>query len=130
MEARQQTTPAATERRIRSRRLARCGGCRLSDELCICAMLELIAVRTRVVLVTHRNETWKTSNTGRLVARALAGAARRFSRQARSKTIHTGPARLQTSTDRRQSVTGLSAAKPMTSTSTTGTLVAVRSTRP
>lgn len=69
---------AETERKIRSRRLARCAGCRLSDELCICAMLVPIEVRTRVVLVTHRKETWKTSNTGRLVARALAGAELRI----------------------------------------------------
>jgi DTW domain-containing protein YfiP len=35
-------------------------------------------VRTRVVVLLHRNELWKTSNTGRLAVRALGGAELRI----------------------------------------------------
>lgn len=61
-------------RAIRSRRLARCAGCGLTDTLCICGLLKPIALRTRVVIVAHRDEVEKTSNTGRLAVGLLDGA--------------------------------------------------------
>lgn len=63
----------ATRPAIRGR-LARCEGCGLTDALCLCAALVPIAVRTRVVIVAHRDEITKPSNTGRLAARLLDGA--------------------------------------------------------
>lgn len=59
---------------IRSRRLARCAGCALPDALCLCAELVPIALRTRVVIVAHHKELWKSSGTARLAARMLEGA--------------------------------------------------------
>lgn len=52
----------------------RCGGCGLRASLCLCAELAPISVRTRVVLLVHRAEIRKSTNTGRLVARLLEGA--------------------------------------------------------
>ena len=43
--------------------------------LCICALLPRIATRTRVVLVIHQLEAWKTTNTGALAARCLENSA-------------------------------------------------------
>lgn len=59
---------------IRSRGLPRCTGCGLPPSECLCAELPLLPVRTRVVILMHHIELKKSSNTGRLVARVLAGA--------------------------------------------------------
>ena len=59
---------------IRTRRLPRCAGCALPPPLCLCAELPALATRTRVVLLMHHVERRKTSNTGRLLERALPGA--------------------------------------------------------
>ncbi len=61
-------------RAMRSRRVVRCDGCALPPALCICAELPRIAVRTRVIVLAHRNEAPKSTNTGRFVARMLEGA--------------------------------------------------------
>jgi DTW domain-containing protein YfiP len=45
------------------------------DGLCFCAHLPRIATRTRVVVVTHRAEDRKSTNTGRLAALCLANSA-------------------------------------------------------
>ena len=42
--------------------------------LCVCPLVTRIATRTRLVLVIHRVEDRKPSNTGRLAALALAGS--------------------------------------------------------
>jgi DTW domain-containing protein YfiP len=42
--------------------------------MCVCGDLPRLAARTRVVLLTHRIERTKSTNTGRLVARLLEGA--------------------------------------------------------
>jgi DTW domain-containing protein YfiP len=49
----------------------RCSGCRLPAVLCMCALLPQLATRTRVVLVMHRNEERKPTNSGLLAARCL-----------------------------------------------------------
>jgi DTW domain-containing protein len=64
----------APAKAVRSRRLPRCAGCGLAETLCFCASLAPMAVRTRVVVVAHRDELYKTTNTGRLVPRLLEGA--------------------------------------------------------
>lgn len=60
---------------IRSRRLPRCDRCGLARQLCMCAELPRIATTTRVVIVMHRNEVNRTSNTGRLALAVLEHAA-------------------------------------------------------
>ncbi|HZF54810.1 MAG TPA: tRNA-uridine aminocarboxypropyltransferase [Polyangiaceae bacterium] len=59
---------------IRARGTPRCRGCGLPEEMCICGELPRLAPRTRVVLLTHRIERTKSTNTGRLVARLLEGS--------------------------------------------------------
>jgi DTW domain-containing protein len=66
---------AAPPRAIRSQRLAQCQGCGLPVVACICAALPTIATRTRVVVVMHRREAFRTSNTGRLAVKILPRAA-------------------------------------------------------
>jgi DTW domain-containing protein YfiP len=61
-------------RAIRSRRVARCDGCRLPLALCLCAELPRLAIRTRLVVVMHRREAITSTNTGRLAAAMLEGA--------------------------------------------------------
>ncbi len=49
----------------------RCPDCRLHRSLCVCALMQTIATRTRIVLVTHPYEVNKPTNTGRIVERCL-----------------------------------------------------------
>ena len=58
--------------RMRSRKLTRCGGCALYPDLCVCSSLPALQSRTEVVVLLHRLERYKTTNTGRLAARTLA----------------------------------------------------------
>lgn len=60
---------------MRSRRVTRCPDCRLSQSLCCCALFPLVSVRTRVVVLAHRVELTRSTNTGRLVARMLGASA-------------------------------------------------------
>jgi DTW domain-containing protein YfiP len=57
---------------IRSRRLPRCGTCGLFVALCGCSALPRIETRIEVLVVLHRLERFKSSNTGKLAARMLA----------------------------------------------------------
>ncbi len=68
---------APAPRPIRTRRRERCAGCGLTEALCLCASLLPNAVRTRVIVIAHRNEVHKTTNTGKLAVRMLEGAALR-----------------------------------------------------
>lgn len=49
----------------------RCRRCRLHGNLCFCALIPRIETRTRVVLLIHRYEDRKTTNTGRLAVECL-----------------------------------------------------------
>jgi DTW domain-containing protein YfiP len=49
----------------------RCPACRFQRAWCICAELEAVWTRTRVVLVLHQLEERKSTNTGRLALRCL-----------------------------------------------------------
>ncbi|MEZ4258890.1 MAG: tRNA-uridine aminocarboxypropyltransferase [Polyangiaceae bacterium] len=55
----------------RRNRADRCALCRLHVGLCICASLPRIDTRTRVVLVLHRTEDRRSTNTGRIAASCL-----------------------------------------------------------
>ena len=53
-------------------RLARCPRCLLHEPACLCAEVEPIELATRVLVLRHSREVHKPTNTGRLVALALA----------------------------------------------------------
>jgi DTW domain-containing protein YfiP len=50
----------------------RCARCLLREEICMCAEIPRIETRTRVVIVRHVGEKFRTSNSGRIAALALA----------------------------------------------------------
>lgn len=49
----------------------RCKRCHMHDSLCVCALIPRVETRTRVVLVIHRLEYRKPTNTGRLAIECL-----------------------------------------------------------
>lgn len=51
--------------------LTRCEGCLVEPRHCFCEALRPIACRTKVVLLMHRQELEKPTNTGRLLVRTL-----------------------------------------------------------
>jgi DTW domain-containing protein YfiP len=51
---------------------SRCPRCLFAR--CLCAEIPVVPTRTRVVIVRHHLERWRTSNTGRLAALALPNA--------------------------------------------------------
>jgi len=51
----------------------RCPDCLLRERWCYCAAVPRLAVRTRLVIIRHWKERYRTSNTGRLVAQAIPG---------------------------------------------------------
>jgi len=53
---------------------SRCERCRLHASLCICSLVPRLETRTRLVLVIHRLEDRKPTNTGRLAAECLPGS--------------------------------------------------------
>jgi DTW domain-containing protein len=58
----------------RSNTRLRCPRCRLHQVLCLCAAIPRIDTRTRLVLVMHRFEARKTTNTGRLASECLSNS--------------------------------------------------------
>lgn len=50
---------------------ARCQRCRLHRSLCLCALIPRLETRTRLVLIIHRREDRKSTNTGRLAVECL-----------------------------------------------------------
>jgi tRNA-uridine aminocarboxypropyltransferase len=66
---------AGSHRRLRAQArgsLGRCARCALHLRLCLCASIEPLLLATRVVVLRHRKEFYKPTNTGRLVPLALA----------------------------------------------------------
>ncbi len=55
----------------RANAASRCVRCRMHMSLCVCELIPTLTTRTRVVLVMHRYEDRKSTNTGRLAAAAL-----------------------------------------------------------
>ena len=53
---------------------ARCPRCRVHASLCVCALISPIATRTHLVLVIHRREERKPTNTGRLAIECLSNS--------------------------------------------------------
>jgi len=54
--------------------LERCDRCLLQRRLCVCAEIPRIETRTRVVILRHVAERWRSSNSGRVAAMALANS--------------------------------------------------------
>lgn len=54
---------------------ARCPGCSLPPRLCTCGTLPPVETQLAVHVLIHRGESRKPSSTGKLIARAVAGAA-------------------------------------------------------
>ena len=52
----------------------RCERCYLQQHLCLCAEVPDVATRTRIVIVRHRLEKFRSSNTGRLAHLALSNS--------------------------------------------------------
>jgi len=52
----------------------RCPRCNVRPDLCICAHIPRITPPARVVIVRHRNERWKSTNSAPLALAALEGA--------------------------------------------------------
>lgn len=52
----------------------RCPRCLLVASVCLCAEIPRVATRTRVVIVRHHLEQWRSSNSGRLAHLALANS--------------------------------------------------------
>lgn len=58
----------------RAGRFPRCQDCAMHLNLCLCQGLERLPTRTRVVLICHRRELQKSTNTGRLLTLILKKA--------------------------------------------------------
>jgi DTW domain-containing protein len=50
---------------------ARCPRCLWQRRVCLCASIPTVATRTRIVIVRHHLERWRSSNSGRLAHLAL-----------------------------------------------------------
>lgn len=51
--------------------MTRCPRCLLQERVCLCAEVPVVATRTRVVIVRHHLERFRSSNSGRLANLAL-----------------------------------------------------------
>lgn len=68
------TFPPSSHMSRRANGVHRCRDCAMHLTLCLCQELPNLRVRNRLCLVMHRDETRKTTNTGRLAARCLEGS--------------------------------------------------------
>ena len=50
---------------------ARCPRCLLQQRVCLCAAIPTVVTRTRIVILRHHLERWRSSNSGRLAHLAL-----------------------------------------------------------
>jgi len=62
----------------------RCSACGSSLTLCMCSVLPRLDLRTKVVLVIHRHELLRSSNTGMLAVRALVNSELRIRGESRA----------------------------------------------
>ncbi len=63
---------------------APCLGCFLSPQFCICDLIPLLHLKTKVSLIVHHRELKRTTNTGRLVVKALSNSEMRIRGQGRA----------------------------------------------
>lgn len=62
---------ATREFRARGKSVVRCATCQLADYACVCRFRPQLQSRSEFVLLLHRNEVFKPTNTGRLIAEVL-----------------------------------------------------------
>lgn len=58
----------------RNNAASRCARCRMHASLCVCALIPRLETRTRVILIIHRAEDRKPTNTGRLASECLVNS--------------------------------------------------------
>lgn len=54
-----------------------CSGCGLNSELCLCAEIPTLSLRTKLCLIIHHRELKRTTNTGRLALKSLTNSEMR-----------------------------------------------------
>jgi DTW domain-containing protein len=59
----------------RNNAASRCERCRMHSSLCVCPLLPALETRTRIMLVIHRAEDRKPTNTGRLALLTMKNSA-------------------------------------------------------
>jgi len=69
---------STTEFSARGKSVVRCSACQLAAYACICAWQPALSSRVEFVLLLHRIEIFKPTNTGRLVADLLPGQTHAF----------------------------------------------------
>ncbi len=58
----------------RNKLTPKCFRCRLPGSRCVCAVIPRLALRTRVLVIYHRREWSRTTNTGHFAEKAIAGS--------------------------------------------------------
>ena len=58
----------------RGSNVVRCAGCQLQVDSCICAARRQVAARVEFCLLSHKNELYKPTNTGRLIVDCIRGS--------------------------------------------------------
>lgn len=51
-----------------------CARCRLTPDICVCERAPRLTLSTRVIVVMHKKEWWRSTNTGHLVRLSIEGA--------------------------------------------------------
>jgi len=74
---------------MRTRRLERCGVCALPQPVCLCGRVRPIPIATRLLVLVHWIEAFKTTNTGRLAQLAFDARYERWG--ARDQPLPTLP---------------------------------------
>ncbi len=64
-------TEATREFQARGKSVIRCGDCQLATYACICPWRPTMSARSEFILLMHRDEVLKPTNTGRLIADVL-----------------------------------------------------------
>jgi len=62
---------SSREFKARGKSVRRCSNCQLADYACICDYRPQLQSRSEFILLMHRNEVFKPTNTGRLIADVL-----------------------------------------------------------
>ena len=64
-----------------------CAGCGLHPERCICALIPVLDLKTRVCLIVHAKELKRTTNTGKLAIKALRNSEMRIRGEGKEKLV-------------------------------------------
>ena len=64
-----------------------CHGCGLHLDRCICALINLLDLKTKLVLIIHRKELKRTTNTGQLALKSLVNSEMRIRGEQNAKRL-------------------------------------------